>query len=375
MTGQLPPQPTAPQMPPPPPIAAGPPSQGRSAWRWGCGLAIAGVLLLVMVGGLLLLLMAVRISGGMDGISTGRGEIALIRIDGMIVAGESGFSMLGGAATGSDDVVDEIETAVEDSDVKGIVLRINSPGGSAAGSQEIYQAVERARGARNGEFVVVASMADVAASGGYYVAAAADKILADRATITGSIGAIALHQDMSGLLEKIGVELEVIKSGALKDMLSPTAPLGDEAREIVRSLVMEVHDQFIADVANGRGMEESAVRTLADGRIYTGQQAKEKGLVDECGGLRDALDAAGELAGVGPGPRVKEYGAPSLLRWLLGSSSSISGRQAGTARRLVVTGGLLYDGLAGRLAGQSPDLMGALGGGARAVHEAPPGEM
>ncbi len=329
---------------------------------------------MVMVGGLLLLLMAVRISGGMEGISTGKGQIALIRIDGMIVAGQSGFSMFGGAATGSDDVVDEIEAAVEDSDVKGIVLRINSPGGSAAGSQEIYQAVQRARGARNGEFVVVASMADVAASGGYYVAAAADKILADRATITGSIGVIALHQDMSGLLEKIGVEMEVIKSGALKDMFSPTAPLSDEAREVIRHLVMEVYDQFIADVANGRGMEESAVRALADGRIYTGQQAEENGLVDECGGLRDALDAAGVLAGVGPRPGVKEYRAPSLMRWLLGGSS-ISGRQAGTARRLVVTGGLLYDGLAGRLAGQSPDLMGALGGGARAAQEASPGEM
>jgi protease-4 len=302
-----------------------------------------------MIGAFLVLLAVMSATGGMEDITAGGERIALIRIDGMIVAGQSGFSFLGGAATGSDDVVRQIERATEDSEVKGILLRINSPGGSAAGSQEIYRAVQRARTSRKEPLVVVASMADVAASGGYYVAAAADRIFADPATLTGSIGAIAMHQDMSGLLSKIGVKSEVIKSGDLKDMLHPAAPLTDEARAVVRTLVEQVHEQFIQDVIEGRQMEEETVRQLADGCIYSGQQAKENGLVDELGGMQAALEEAGELAGIKGKPRLKEERPPTLLRWLMESSSS-------SARRpIAVTGGLLYDDFAAQLA------QGALG--------------
>ena len=373
MTAELPPQP-----PPPsyhPSAVPAPRPQRSSAWRWGCGFAIAGILLALMLGLFILLLMAMGVSGGLGELAPGGGRIALIRIDGMIVAGQSGFSMFGGAATGSDDVVHRIETAVADQDVKGILLRINSPGGSAAGSQEIYQAVRDAREARGGSFVVVASMADVAASGGYYVAAPADAILADKATVTGSIGAIAMHEDMSGLFEKIGIKAEFIKSGELKDMLNPMSPMSDEARRVVETLVEQVHEQFVQAVADGReDLDLEAVKALADGRIYTGQQAVENGLVDEIGGFRQALDKAGELAGIGPNPRIKEYGEPSLLRYLL-SSSSITRRRVAVQPQMTATGGILYDELAARLVGQAARSMAPLGPAGMNRQRSPAGEM
>ncbi len=332
-------------------------------------------MLLLMMLGVVLLLAVMGVGGVMEDIAPGKGRIVVVRIDGMIVAGQSGFSMLGGSATGSDDIVHEIERAAADSDVKGVLLRINSPGGSAAGSQEIYDAVRRARRARSGDFVVVASMADVAASGGYYVAAGADAIFADKATMTGSIGAIALHEDMSGLFEKIGIKAEVIKSGDLKDMLNPLSPMSDEAREIVRTVVEEVHGQFMQAVADGRdNLDLAAVEALADGRIYTGQQAVENGLVDEIGGLREALDRAGELTGLGPNPPTKEYGEPSLLRWLL-SSGALSKRQPAAQPHVAATGGLLYDDLAARLVGQAAGAVSSLEAAGVARPESPAGDM
>jgi protease-4 len=332
-----------PQYTPPPshqPPVYPPPRRKGSAWRWGCGLTLAGCLVVVMIGILLALLAIMGTLGG-GGLETGGEGVALIRIDGVIVAGESGFSMFGGVATGSDDVVDQIERAVEDGGTKAIVLRVNSPGGSAAGSQEIYSAVVRAKKA--GKPVVV-SMADVAASGGYYASAAADAIFADPATMTGSIGVIAIHQDMSGLYNKIGVKSETIKSGKLKDMFQPTAPLSDEARAVVKGVISQVFGQFVDAVAEGRKMKREKVLELADGRIYIGEQAKANGLVDQLGGLHEAVAEAGNKAGIKGKPKLKEYGAPSLLRWLRGSSSSMQQREVS------VTGGLLYDEVAAQLA-------------------------
>jgi protease-4 len=294
-----------------------------------------------MIAVLLMLAAVLGDVAGVEGFTRGGDRIRLIRIDGLIVAGTSGFTLLGGAATGSDDVVRQIEHAGEDPEIKGILLRVNSPGGSAAASQEIYHAIVKARGEG---VVVVVSMADVAASGGYYVAAPADCIFADPATVTGSIGAIAMHQDMSGLFEKVGVKAEVIKSGDLKGMFQPIAPLTDEARGVVERMVQEVHGQFIEAVANGRdGLDLAQVEQLADGRIYTGQQAMENGLVDELGGIQDALVKAGELAGIAGKPELEELGPPSLLRWLFGAGGSAQ------SAPVAVTGGLLYDAFAARL--------------------------
>ena len=328
-----------PQPPPRPPMPPPARPSGRS-WQWGCGLGLAGCLIAVMLGIFFVLAAIMGTLGGVEEIEPGKERLALIRIEGIIVAGESGFSMFGGGATGSDDVVDQIERAIRDEGCKGILLRINSPGGSAAGSQEIYHAINRAR--EEGK-IVVASMADVAASGGYYVAAPCDMIFADPATITGSIGAIAIHQNMAGLFDKIGIESEIIKSGPLKDMFQPTRPLSDDAREVITTLIAEVHSQFVEDVAAGRDMENADVRVLADGRIYSGQQAVENGLVDELGGMHEAVMEAGRMAGMKGRPPLKEYGPPNFLRWLLGS-------EAMQQRAVAVTGGLLYDDFAARLA-------------------------
>ena len=205
---------------------------------------------------------------------------------------------------------------------------------------------------------MVASMADIAASGGYYVSAPADRIYADPATITGSIGAIAMHQDMSGLFDKLGMQHEVVKSGEMKDMFSPMGPLTEDAREIMSALVEEVHEQFMQAVAEGRGMDMERVRELSDGRSYTGAQAAENGLVDELGGMQEALRGAGRLAGIKGVPEVKQYGSPSLLRMLLGGG-------AASSSRVPLTGGLLYDDFAA----------GLVRGGIEPALPTSPGEM
>lgn len=341
------PPPAQPLPPAPPPVRAAPAppppprSGGRSAWGWGCGCGLAGCLTGLAIGILVIVLMVGSV-GSMRGLQVGGAPIALIRVDGIIVAGESGFSPFEGTASGSDDIVQQIERAAEDDEVKGILIRVNSPGGSAAGSQEIYNAVAVARKYKP----VVVSMADVAASGGYYISAPATEIWADPATLTGSIGVISTHQDISGLYQKIGVKAEVLKAGKLKDMMSPYGPITPEARAVMEALLKETHEEFIKAVAEGRkeqGLTLDAVRKLADGRIYTGRQAQANKLVDEIGGMSEALAAAGRLAGVPGKPTYKTYGPSGFLRKLLGGSGA-------SRSRVTVTGGLLYDEMAARLA-------------------------
>jgi protease-4 len=170
-------------------------------------------------------------------------------------------------------------------------------------SQEIYQEVRSIR--EKGKKVVV-SMGSVAASGGYYIAAASDKIVANPGTLTGSIGVIMELANVEGLLQKIGVQSVVIKSGRHKDIASPFRKMTPEERELIQKVLDDVHDQFIDAVAEGRSMQPSEVRALADGRIFTGRQAKEKGLVDELGGLQDAVRIAGEMIGARGEPKLVE---------------------------------------------------------------------
>jgi protease-4 len=309
------------------------------------------LLVVMVVLGIGLLVAVGSMGGGGGGLQATRSPIVLISVDGMIVAGRSEAGLLTGGARGSDDVVDEIERAVKDGDVKAILLRVNSPGGSAAGSQEIYDALQAARG--SGKKVVV-SMADVAASGGYYVSAPADRIYADAATLTGSIGVILVHQDLSGLFGKIGVRSETLKSGRMKDMLSPMGPLREDAKQVMQVYIMQVYDQFVQAVARGRRMKVEAVRALADGRIYTGEQAVKNGLVDELGGLREALAGAAKLSGVKGRPTYMTYGAPSLLKLLLGSRAGARTRPVQATTAPGQPGGLLYDEFAARLAWGMP---------------------
>jgi len=255
----------------------------------------------------LFVIAVIALIGAMAGMSGGPisgDQVALVHITGVISSGTGGDGLFSGGGAGAERVVKQLERARKDDDVKAIVLRINSPGGSAAGSQEVYEEIVRIR---KGGKIVVASMGDVAASGGYYVASAANKIYANGSTITGSIGVITETSDMSQLFKKIGIDFEVIKSGKHKDMGSGLRKLTPEERQIFQAMIDDVFKQFITAVSQGRRMPESDVRKIADGRIFTGRQAKKIGLVDAIGGLRDATLGAAREAGIAGEPKVVEY--------------------------------------------------------------------
>jgi len=256
------------------------------------------------------------------GIGVGGDKIAIINIEGAIVGGSGGFGIFG-SASGADDIARQIRRAGEDPSVKAIILRINSPGGSAAASQELHAEVCKAR--ENGK-IVVASMSDVATSGGYYVACASDKIVANPGTITGSIGVIFSQLQYSELLERYGIRANVIKSGKYKDIGSPFRNMTAEERQILQDMIDDIYIQFVQAVAEGRQMNENEVLELADGRILTGRQAKEVGLVDELGNFQDAVDLAAEMSGIEGKPRVVEYGRKSAFEQFFGVFAREVGR-------------------------------------------------
>ena len=198
-----------------------------------------------------------------------------------------------GVIADSKEFLSQLVELRRDPTIKAIVVRIDSPGGAVAPSQEMFRAVQRARRDKK----VVASMGTLAASGGYYVAAAADRIIASPGTITGSIGVISQFPDLSGLLELARLRETTIKSGPLKDTGTPTRPMTPEERTYFQGLVDALYDQFLSDVAQARQLPKEAVRKVADGRVLTGQQAMAAKLVDELGNFEDALEAAAKLAG------------------------------------------------------------------------------
>lgn len=222
----------------------------------------------------------------------------------------------------SREFVEQLRDYGNRSSVKAVVLRINSPGGGVAASQEIYEAVKKFR--TESRKKVVVSMSSVAASGAYYVACAADKIFANPGSITGSIGVIAEWYNYGDLLRWAKLESIVIKSGPLKDAGSPTRPLTEPEKVYFQSLIDNMFNQFVAAVAKGRKLDQAAVRKLADGRVYTGQEANANGLVDELGTFQDAVATAAKMAGIYGEPRLitppkKKF---SLLDVLLGDSRS-----------------------------------------------------
>ncbi|MDO8587258.1 MAG: signal peptide peptidase SppA [Armatimonadota bacterium] len=241
---------------------------------------------------------------GLSGPVYSSDKIALVRISGVITAGQSSAGLFGGSTAGSERIVKQLEKARLDDSVKAILLRINSPGGSPAGSQEVYDEIMRIR--KQGK-VVVTSMGDVAASGGYYIASASDKIYANGSTITGSIGVIFETTDMSSLYKKIGIEPEVIKTGKYKDTGGGLRKLTPDERKLIRGIIDDTFDQFIRAVSVGRKMPRARVRQLADGRVFTGRQAKKIGLVDAIGGLQEAKAATARQAGIKGEPKVIEY--------------------------------------------------------------------
>jgi len=205
-----------------------------------------------------------------------------------------------GTISSSKKIIEQLEEFCEDSSVKAIVLRIDSPGGGVGPSQEIYREVSKAVDIKP----LVVSMGGVAASGGYYISAPSSRIFANPGTITGSIGVIMEFTNVENLLEKIGLKSQVVKSGINKDIGSPVRPMTEEDRKLLQSLIDDVHEQFIMDVSQGRGLSVEAVRAVADGRIYTGRQALDRGLVDELGNLQDAISSAAALAGISGEPKV-----------------------------------------------------------------------
>jgi protease-4 len=207
-------------------------------------------------------------------------RVALIRIEGMIID--------------SKDTIDEIKEYTKDPLIKAIVLRIDSPGGAVAPAQEIYEEVRKAVAKKK----VVVSMGTVAASGGYYIASPATKIIANPGTLTGSIGVIMEIPNVEGLMNKLGIKTEVVKSGRHKDIASVFRGIKKEDREILQQVLDNVHEQFIIAVADGRKMLYDDVKKIADGRIYTGEQALKAGLIDELGNLEDAVQAAAKLSGI-----------------------------------------------------------------------------
>jgi len=219
----------------------------------------------------------------------GADRIALVRLEGLLVTSEH--------------VVAELNDYAEDSSIKAIVIRIDSPGGGVVASQEIYNAIKNAR--HEGK-KVVASMGTVAASGGYYVAAAADRIVANPGTLTGSIGVKMEFANIEKLLEKIGVKGMVVKAGEYKDVGSPFRDMSEPEKKILQDVIDDVHSQFIKAVTDGRNLQEAEVRTIADGRIFTGRQALDLKLVDQLGDLTDSIKVAGELVGIKGKPRVIE---------------------------------------------------------------------
>jgi len=231
--------------------------------------------------------------------------VAVIEIDGELVSGSSGENIIfGGRYVGSDSIVEYIHKASDDVFVKAIILRINSPGGSPVASGEIYKALQYAREKNK---VIIASIGDIGASGGYYIAAAADKIVADPASLTGSIGVIGYFPVFKQLMKKLNVSTDVIKEGEHADMFSGMRELTEEEAAAIGRLQADVYDEFIQAVVLGRGLSTQEVEQAAQGRLYTGSQAKELKLVDELGGFSEAVDLAKQEAKISGEPRLIFY--------------------------------------------------------------------
>lgn len=247
---------------------------------------LAGTVLVLV---LVVLLGSIALLSYLRGSDTGLGfgeKIAVVEVKGVIAQAQP--------------TIKELTEFSEDASVKAVVLRIESPGGGVSASQELYEEIGRTAKKKP----VVASMGSVAASGGYYIAAAAQKIYANPGTITGSIGVILQFTNLEDLFKKIGFRMEVVKSGAYKDVGNPGREMTPEERAYLQEMIDNVHQQFVRDVARGRRMQVEEVQEVADGRIFTGEQAKELGLVDELGSLQDAINAAAEMAAIEGEPKV-----------------------------------------------------------------------
>lgn len=216
----------------------------------------------------------------------GKDKVAVVTVKGII--------------TDSKPVIEQLHDAEKSSDVKAIVIRVNSPGGGVGASQEIYREVSKIKGKK-----VVVSMGSVAASGGYYIACGVEKIYANPGTLTGSIGVLMEFANFEEILGKVGVKGYVVKSGEYKDIGSPLRPMSDTEKVLLQGVIDNTYKQFVDVVAKGRKLPYDYVKGLADGRIFTGEQAKDLKLVDELGNLEDAIDGVANMAGIKGKPHIK----------------------------------------------------------------------
>ncbi len=248
--------------------------------KWFLGiLSILTLLTIVFV--ILIIVLIVPSTKDTELVTIGRGEkLAVVELYGVI--------------TSSDDIVRQLKKYREDNSIEGIVLRVNSPGGAVVPSQEIYSEVRNTREIKP----IIVSMGSLAASGGYYVSCGGTRLVANSGTLTGSIGVISEFLQLHGALDKLGIDVKIIKSGKLKDAGASSRPMTKEDEKYFQGLMDEVHRQFIDVVEKERGLTNKEVLDLADGRVFTGEQAIECGLVDTLGTYEDAIKIAAEIAGI-----------------------------------------------------------------------------
>lgn len=251
-------------------------------------------------------------------------SVAVIRLQGTISMSPDSGVLQESRAT-PDRIKEFIKQANRDGSVKAILIEINSPGGSVVASDEIARLIKES------EKPVVAWLGEIATSGGYYVASAADYIVADRASITGSIGVISIFPEYSKLLEKIGVNFTVVKGGEFKDFSTGYRPMTEEELKMLDELVQEIYGQFLSDVANNRNLSTDYVGSVAEGKIYTGSKAKDLKLVDDVGGRDYAIKKAAELGGIKGEPNVVTYGRKTFLEEFLGKGAANFGYGFGKA--------------------------------------------
>ena len=252
----------------------------------GCALLLAGTVAVISVA---FFIVNLALSGDRPSLSSLSGRVGLVEVVGGIEDSEA--------------VVEQLDRMERDSSVRAVVVRLDSPGGGVAASQEIYEAVRRVRDAGK---PVVASLGGVAASGAYYVACAADSIVSNPGTLTGSIGVIMTFPNTEELFRKVGLRFDVVKTGKFKDIGSMSRPMTDDERKLLEEVLGNVYEQFVDAISEGRGLDKAEILPFADGRIFSGDQALEYGFVDRMGDLDDSIRLAARMAAI--------EGRPSVVR-------------------------------------------------------------
>ena len=301
---------------------AEPPRRRRRRWPWVVGGLVALGFLGLLVAAVVVVVVVSGGGGGVAGGSApipydeeyvsgdGADKVVVVPVEGIIASGGDAVSGQNATVT-PEGLEDALDQAADDPDAAAVVLEVNSPGGGVTASDEMYRSILEFK--KRTDMPVVVSMGDVAASGGYYISAAADSIVANETTLTGSLGVIISLNNFTELADEYGYKQEVIKSGEFKDIGSSFRELKPAEREIFQSLIDESYNEFVSVISKGRDIPEDRVREIADGRIYSGKQARDLGLVDEFGDLERAAELAAENANVS-GPTVVRYvQTPSFL--------------------------------------------------------------